>query len=286
MKKIILSLLLATSCLSNVYAQTFKFEQYNLDNFNEFLGNIKPNHKYYFDLDNTLIVINDYKYGSDGWTDVVSKAIKEDEAISKELKNDMLLYLFDGLTPENFYKLKSTAVKDNYASTLNRFINKPNYFVNGLTSRSNNVQRLTENNLKSAGYNENLNVYYTTGGNKGNYIYNVYNNEGTNKITEITYVDDTYKKLTDAYETMKILFNGQKDVKITLVHLKNTMAKNYKNDKDVTCDFSKTCIDDLLLENCSGNNKTRDNGTYYLDFKEHYFSYKVMQNKFIKNNEY
>lgn len=283
MKKYFILLSLTILSLSTkVNAQTFKFEQYNLNEFDEFLEKIEPNHKYYFDLDNTLIVINDYKYGSDGWTDIVSKSILQDSLIGEEIRKDMLSYLFDGLTPENFNKLNSVAVKENYPRILNMCINEPTYSINGLTSRSNNVNLLTINNLKSAGYNERLNIYYTTGGNKGNYIYNVYNNEGSNKTIKITYVDDTYSKLTDAYESMKVLFKGQKNVYIKLVHLKNTDAKVYEEASNVSCDFTDKSFDNSLKENCNGDNIIFQGKLYYSDFKKHYFFYKKSQAIFIE----
>lgn len=247
---LLIAVLLLTS--NSVFAQqktTISFKQMNLSEFGTYIHSIGGDTTYYFDLDNTLIKTNDYNYGSDGWSSLISERIKKD--ISDLKQSAAKSYLYDVLTPLNYSCLEIKAVKDQYPLVFNKKIASSKIY--GLTSRSSTIASITEQNLKDAHYIK-FPIIYTSGGDKGEAIYQKYlESVGRAKAENlIVYVDDSFEKIESACKTLELKFKEIKDVKIILVHLRNDEALKYVNVNTCPKSMENVTADKLASFNCKG----------------------------------
>lgn len=195
---------------------------YTIEELISYATQINNQSIFYFDLDNTLITTNEYGYGSDEWTKVISDSISHLCKTDKHLADEYSNYLYNALTPANFNYLPSKSTSEQLKVKLNDKIDS-NIKINGLTSRAKSIESITKQNLQDAGYHE-FNVISTTGGNKGKFIYKAYMKNG---IKNIVYVDDTKKKLDDAKNVLDTLLKDEKNVNLELIHLDNKNIEKF-----------------------------------------------------------
>ncbi|MCS3531615.1 DUF2608 domain-containing protein [Chryseobacterium sp. JUb7] len=169
----------------------------------------------FFDLDNTLFIVNNRKYGSDDWSSLISDSIKT--KINPAYTKIFFDELYDSISVTNYKYLPVSPVCIQARDLINKISKKEHTLVFGLTSRAINIAVETDANLYNAGYRfmyktkEEIavppdvqmanNVIYTKGGNKGLAINSfITANFPTSTNYDIYYFDDTYRKLEQAKE--------------------------------------------------------------------------------------
>lgn len=162
----------------------------------------QPDALYVFDIDNTLLVSNDNKFGSDWWY-----AQTEDHPGLKLHVNSSCL--FDVLTPM-FYAMFSTTELFDFQAQLVEALSANNGEIMALTARgyspsvaTSTELQLTKNNYSflntdsmqlSADVVLLNNVIYTKGGDKGKVLYNFIQDQNFKRIY---FFDDTMKNVVN-----------------------------------------------------------------------------------------
>lgn len=205
---------------STAQIHTLTIGHFTTDTLLKYNTSRHPQTLFLFDLDNTLIVTNNYKYGSDTWSAYIAGRLKDSGSLYYDL-------LFNIISPVNFASLQYTPVFPGQEEIIGQLASHNFTKVLGLTSRSPGIAAITAQNLSDAGYwfqhqhtgdafrmPELINsIIYTKGGNKGEALYRFLVAYPEYQRYFIVYVDDTRSKV----EKVNTFFEERKQAKDPLV---------------------------------------------------------------------
>ena len=226
-----LALLVSTTFYATAQIHTLEIRHFTADTLLHYNTTRQPT-LFLFDLDNTLIVTNHYKYGSDTWSAYIAGRLRDSCSHAYHT-------LFNVISPVNFATLPHTAVFPGQPTVIFQLDSMHRTKVMGLTSRSPKIAAITAQNLTDAGYSfqhdttrdpfkmpEMKNsIIYTEGGNKGEALYRLLTAYPEYRRYFIVYIDDTKSKVEKVRNFLEER-KQQKDPLITplqyqLIHLNN-----------------------------------------------------------------